>query len=169
MIRRLLLTAACCSLTLVLAAAADAEKGGKGKGHGGGGHAQGRGNDRGGSDGPGNSGNAGNSGKAKSGGPRKFVDNERVSIQRYYRDTYSGDRCPPGLAKKGNGCMPPGQARRFNAGSRIPGDVSLLPLPSGLHVHLAPPIAGYAYGYVDGNVILYDTSDRLVIDVVVLF
>ena len=27
--------------------------------------------------------------------------------------------CPPGLAKKGNGCMPPGQARKaFNVGQR---------------------------------------------------
>ena len=26
--------------------------------------------------------------------------------------------CPPGLAKKHNGCMPPGQAKKFNRGQR---------------------------------------------------
>ena len=26
--------------------------------------------------------------------------------------------CPPGLAKKGNGCMPPGQARKLGTGQR---------------------------------------------------
>ncbi len=26
--------------------------------------------------------------------------------------------CPPGLAKKHNGCMPPGHAKRFNRGQR---------------------------------------------------
>jgi len=26
--------------------------------------------------------------------------------------------CPPGLAKKGNGCMPPGQARKLETGQR---------------------------------------------------
>ncbi len=29
--------------------------------------------------------------------------------------------CPPGLAKKGNGCMPPGQAKKlYNIGQRLP-------------------------------------------------
>ena len=29
--------------------------------------------------------------------------------------------CPPGLAKKGNGCMPPGQAKKlYNVGQRLP-------------------------------------------------
>ena len=33
--------------------------------------------------------------------------------------TYNGGRCPPGLAKKGNGCMPPGQAKKYyNVGQR---------------------------------------------------
>ena len=31
----------------------------------------------------------------------------------------SGGFCPPGLAKKGNGCMPPGQAKKmYNVGQR---------------------------------------------------
>jgi hypothetical protein len=33
---------------------------------------------------------------------------------------YAGN-CPPGLAKKNNGCLPPGQAkRRYNVGQRLP-------------------------------------------------
>jgi hypothetical protein len=29
--------------------------------------------------------------------------------------------CPPGLAKKGNGCLPPGQAKKlFSVGQRVP-------------------------------------------------
>ena len=31
---------------------------------------------------------------------------------------YGMRRCPPGLAKKHNGCMPPGQARKLNRGQR---------------------------------------------------
>jgi len=42
-----------------------------------------------------------------------------------YRSNYgyrhsSYRHCPPGLAKKHNGCMPPGQARRWAQGSRMP-------------------------------------------------
>lgn len=33
-------------------------------------------------------------------------------------DGYDYGRCPPGLAKKHNGCMPPGQARRLARGER---------------------------------------------------
>ena len=31
---------------------------------------------------------------------------------------YNGRNCSPGLAKKHNGCMPPGHARRWNRGDR---------------------------------------------------
>ena len=33
----------------------------------------------------------------------------------------SGGNCPPGLAKKNNGCLPPGQAKKlYNVGQRLP-------------------------------------------------
>ncbi len=36
---------------------------------------------------------------------------------------YGADGCPPGLAKKNNGCLPPGQAKKlYNAGQRWPGN-----------------------------------------------
>ena len=36
---------------------------------------------------------------------------------------YGAGGCPPGLAKKNNGCLPPGQAKKlFNAGQRWPGN-----------------------------------------------
>ena len=41
--------------------------------------------------------------------------------QRRYEDRnhgYNDRNCPPGLAKKRNGCLPPGQARRLNRGDR---------------------------------------------------
>jgi len=34
---------------------------------------------------------------------------------------YGVGGCPPGLAKKGNGCLPPGQAKKlYNVGQRFP-------------------------------------------------
>src|SRR6478609_10589121 len=34
---------------------------------------------------------------------------------------YGGGGCPPGLAKKHNGCLPPGQAKKlYNVGQRLP-------------------------------------------------
>ncbi|HYJ82521.1 MAG TPA: hypothetical protein VEW26_06725, partial [Allosphingosinicella sp.] len=45
---------------------------------------------------------------------------DRAIVYQYYRNEYSAGRCPPGLAKKGNGCLPPGQAKKlFARGQRI--------------------------------------------------
>ena len=34
---------------------------------------------------------------------------------------YGAGGCPPGLAKKNNGCLPPGQAKKlYNVGQRLP-------------------------------------------------
>ena len=53
---------------------------------------------------------------------------------------YGVGGCPPGLAKKGNGCLPPGQAKKlYNIGQRWPGNY------------------GYRWSY---NQIPYDLRDR---------
>ena len=43
----------------------------------------------------------------------RFGDSDRRAVQEYYQSPARGKGCPPGLAKKGNGCMPPGQARKW--------------------------------------------------------
>lgn len=45
--------------------------------------------------------------------PKRTVENGR-----YIRRESSFQGCPPGLAKKDNGCLPPGQARKLGQGSR---------------------------------------------------
>ncbi|TAK45758.1 MAG: hypothetical protein EPO27_09515, partial [Betaproteobacteria bacterium] len=48
---------------------------------------------------------------------RHFEDQHRVAVRQYFGEHYGeqfrGSRCPPGLAKKHNGCMPPGQAKKW--------------------------------------------------------
>ena len=45
-----------------------------------------------------------------------FEDQHRVIVREYYAGRFRGGRCPPGLAKKHNGCMPPGQAKKWQLG-----------------------------------------------------
>ena len=40
-----------------------------------------------------------------------FGNNDRRIVNEYYAPEFRSGHCPPGLAKKGNGCMPPGQAK----------------------------------------------------------
>jgi hypothetical protein len=48
----------------------------------------------------------------------RFGDSDRRAVQEYYQSPARGKGCPPGLAKKGNGCMPPGQAKKWARGRR---------------------------------------------------
>lgn len=172
--RRRVVRALLLVLVVTLAAAGDApaDKGGQGKG-------KGKGQSHG-AGGPGKSANKGAPGHsadapgksaAAKGHGKNFADDQRTAIRSYYRDVYEtrGD-CPPGLAKKNNGCLPPGQEkRRWTAGEPLPAYVDVLPLPYDLRVRLAPPLPGYDYGYVDGEVLLFATDGRIVVDFVAVF
>ena len=93
-----------------------------------------------------------------------FVDSDRSAYRNWWRSTY-GANCPPGLARKDNGCLPPGLAkRRYVVGQPLPTTIVIGGVPSGLRLSAAPP--GYRYAYVDGDLLLIDASTRLVADVI---
>lgn len=52
------------------------------------------------------------------GGERQYGDRDDRYNSGYHHSSYRN--CPPGLAKKHNGCMPPGQYRKWARGSRVP-------------------------------------------------
>jgi len=94
-----------------------------------------------------------------------FVDADRQAARSWWRQSY-GRNCPPGLARKANGCLPPGQAKkRYVVGRALAPSVVIVGVPSGLRLSVAP--AGYRYVYVDGDILLIDAASRLVADVIV--
>ena len=94
-------------------------------------------------------------------------DRDRAVVYRYYRTEYSAGRCPPGLAKKGNGCLPPGQAKKlWVIGQPLPPAVVYQPVPPVVVQQLAPVPPGYEYVRVDDDVLLMDMTNRMVADVV---
>ena len=112
---------------------------------------------------------AGGKGKGKGkgkGGKVVFIDNDRQVVRTWWVDTYGRD-CPPGLAKKGNGCLPPGQAKkRYVVGRRLPSAVVVESVPPVLLPRLRPAPVGYQYVVVDGDVLLMATTTRLVADAI---
>lgn len=92
---------------------------------------------------------------------------QRDAVRSYFVDTYGRGNCPPGLAKKNNGCLPPGQAKkRYAVGQRLPSQISVADLPRELVTRIGPVPSGYRYGMVDGDVILLAIPTRLVVDVI---
>ena len=129
---------------------------GKGKGQGQG-QSEGQGQGR----GPGNA----------PGGPQQVnvvvTDGDRSAVRTYYRNEFATGNCPPGLAKKNNGCLPPGQAKKlWTLGQTLAPALVFYPLPAVLLSTLTPPPPGYQYVRVDDDVLLMITATRIITSLV---
>jgi Ni/Co efflux regulator RcnB len=109
-----------------------------------------------------------NRGSAQQGsGPFVIVDRDRSAVSSYYREEFAHGNCPPGLAKKDNGCLPPGQAKkRWVVGQPLPAAVVHYPLPQPLYTRLTPPPPGFQYVRVDDDVLLMQTANRSIMNLV---
>lgn len=103
------------------------------------------------------------------GGPKgvsHFDDKHRVVIHDYYVGQFQTGRCPPGLAKKRNGCMPPGQAKKWQIGRPLPRDVVFYDLPAALVVQLGAPPAGHRYVRVAADILMITIGTGMVVDAI---
>jgi hypothetical protein len=95
------------------------------------------------------------------------VDRDRSTVYGYYRTEYLAGNCPPGLAKKGSGCLPPGQAKKiWVVGQPLPPTIVYEPLPPALVTQLTPPPPGYEYVRVDNDVLLMEIANRMIGDMI---
>jgi Ni/Co efflux regulator RcnB len=95
-----------------------------------------------------------------------FDDRQRVLVRDYYHDEFQGGHCPPGLAKKGNGCMPPGQAKKWRRGAPLPRDVVYYDLPPSLVVEIGVPPPGYKYVRVAADILMIAVGTGIVVDAI---
>jgi len=126
-----------------------ADPGGKGKGHGNPHGNQGHGNQ-------GQGGGQGNQSQAS------FTPYDRTAISAYYGSMIQSGNCPPGLAKKNNGCQPPGQAKKWALGQPLPAGLLSYPLPPQLLMQLHPP-SGYRYVQVGTDVLMLAIGTNMVV------
>lgn len=92
----------------------------------------------------------------------RIGDHERVVV----RDYYTTHRCPPGLRKKHNGCMPPGQAKQWAVGRPLPRNVIYHDLPPGLSVEIGVPPSGHRYVRVAADILLIAVGTGMVVDAI---
>jgi Ni/Co efflux regulator RcnB len=95
-----------------------------------------------------------------------FADQHRVVIREYYGEQHRKGKCPPGLAKKNNGCMPPGQAKKWHIGRPLPRDVIFYELPPAVVVKLGRPPAGHRYVRVAADILLIAVGTAMVVDAI---
>lgn len=99
-------------------------------------------------------------------GNSHFGERQHVVVREYYEQEYRGGHCPPGLAKKNNGCMPPGQAKKWHKGRPLPRDVVYYDVPSQLVVHLGTPPSGHKYVRVASDILLIAVGTSMVVDAI---
>jgi Ni/Co efflux regulator RcnB len=103
------------------------------------------------------------------GGPRAgvhFAERQRTVVREYFGREFRAGHCPPGLAKKGNGCMPPGQAKKWSVGRPLPREVVYYDLPPAVVVEIGLPPAGHRYVRVATDILLIAVGTGMVIDAI---
>ncbi len=95
-----------------------------------------------------------------------FNDHQRMVVRDYYEEGFRHGRCPPGLAKKHNGCMPPGQAKKWQRGRPLPREVIYYDLPPRVVVSLGAPPSGHKYVRVASDILLIAIGTGMVVDAI---
>jgi hypothetical protein len=93
---------------------------------------------------------------------RNGVDDRREGYR--YSMRWGANACPPGLAKRDNGCMPPGQVVRWTRGARIPHGYAYtsydrIPVRYRERYSLSP---NYNYVYRDNRIYVVDRRTSLI-------
>ena len=96
-----------------------------------------------------------------------FNEQQRVFAREYYSTTYKdGKRCPPGLAKKNNGCLPPGQVRNWAVGQPVPTNVTVYSVAQPVIRMLPPAPIGYRYARIGGDIVLVQQQNNIIVDII---
>lgn len=95
-----------------------------------------------------------------------FTPVQVQAAQGYYGERFRAGHCPPGLAKKNNGCLPPGQAKKWAVGQPLPAGIVYYPVPQAVVVQLGVPPAGHKYVRVAADILLIAVGTGLVVDAI---
>ena len=103
----------------------------------------------------------------RDGGPRAgayFTERHREVVRSYYGERYQTGHCPPGLAKKRNGCMPPGQAKKWRIGQPLARNVVYYDAPRDVVLRFGMPPEGHRYVRVAADILLIAVGSGIVVD-----
>ena len=93
-----------------------------------------------------------------------FNKDRRNLIRNYYSNPKTAKNCPPGLAKKNNGCQPPGQAKKWRKGESLPRDMVYNDVPRALIDQLGHTPEGNKLVQVDSDLLLINTATGVILD-----
>lgn len=95
---------------------------------------------------------------------RYFLNQHLVAAKAYFSRPENMGYCPPGLAQKGTGCLPPGQTKLWKLGEILPRSAIYFDVPRSVVVTLGDPPDGYKYVRVASDILLIAIGTSMVVD-----
>ncbi len=95
-----------------------------------------------------------------------FDQHQRAVVLKHFANKKHQRKCPPGLAKKNNGCNPPGQVKQWQLGQQLSNDVIRDQLSPRLEQQLGQAPTGYRYARVDNDILLLELGSMIVFDMI---
>ncbi len=99
-------------------------------------------------------------------GGKFFDDRDHSFVNGYFANEHRSGRCPPGLDKKYNGCLPPGREKKWLIGQPIAGDIVYYDLPPSLAMGIGLPPPGYRFVRVASDILLIAIGTGIVMDAI---
>ena len=96
-----------------------------------------------------------------------YFSTQHISLVRdYYQEDVRKHGCPKGLAKKNNGCMPPGQAKKWRKGQALARDIVYVDVPRSVISIVGAAPAGHRYVRVANDILLIAIGTSMVVDAI---
>jgi Ni/Co efflux regulator RcnB len=95
-----------------------------------------------------------------------FTTQQRTVFVDYYSNEFREKGCPPGLAKKKNGCLPPGQAKKWKRGQALPRTVIYEEVPQRVITVIGAPPTGHKFVRVANDILLIAIGTGMIIDAI---
>lgn len=95
-----------------------------------------------------------------------FGNDDIRLVRDYYGGQIAKGNCPPGLAKKGNGCQPPGQAKKWQRGQALGSDIRYYDIPNELRIRLPVPPINHRYVQYGTDLLLITVGTAIVVDAI---
>ena len=96
---------------------------------------------------------------------RQFSDHDRFVVREYYQANPTS-KCALGPAEKNSGCLPAGQAKKWQIGHQLPTGLVYSEVPPPIIIQLPPPRTGLRYVRIGTDILLISVRTEVVVDAI---
>ena len=97
---------------------------------------------------------------------RQFSDHDRFVVREYYQANFPTGKCALAPSEKNSGCLPPGQAKKWQVRHPLPTGLVYSEVPPPIIIQLAPASPGLRYVRIGNDILLISVRTEVVVDAI---